>query len=870
MSDTPSPSNDPFVQSLIDNGGKMGRRMAAFDWSNTSIGPIATWSQSLRTAVGLLMRSPMALVMLWNEDGVMLYNDAYSVFAGNRHPQLLGSKVREGWPEVADFNDNIMKVCLAGGTLAYRDHVLSLNRTGTFEEVFLDLDYSPVPDDNGRPAGVIAFVVEITQRVLAERRERAERERFLQLFEQAPSFMAVLSGPTHRFAYVNPRYKRLIGGRDVVGQDIADALPEVIEQGFVALLDQVYGTGEPFTALGVKVLLRNTAGEPVETYYLDFVYQPMRDVDGTVTGIFVEGSDVTESKLGETRMQALVRLSDVIRDLSDPAEISYQAARVLGETMQVSRAGYGLIDTESETITIERDWNAPGITTIAGTLRFRDYGSYIEDLKRGETAVVADAYKDPRTVATADALKAISAQAFVNMPVTERGRSVALLYLNHETVREWSEADMALIAEFADRTRAAVERARSEIQLREANESLESKVEARTHELMQMEQALRQSQKMEAIGQLTGGIAHDFNNMLAVVMGSLDLLGRRIGDMDARAKRYADAAMEGAKRAASLTQRLLAFSRQQPLQPESLDPNRLVAGMSDMLRHSIGADIRLETVLTAGPWRIHVDPNQLESVILNLAVNARDAMPKGGRLTIETQNTHLDARYVAAEMGVPAGQYVLIAVTDTGDGMTADVIAKAFDPFFTTKDIGRGTGLGLSQVYGFVKQSGGHVKIYSEPGQGTTVKIYLPRGTEHDAGLTDDAGVVEILPGEAREVVLVVDDEPTVRQFSVDALTELGYGVLEADSAAAALRLLQAHPEIALLFTDIVMPDTNGRQLADAARQVRPALKVLYTTGYTRNAVVHNGVVDAGVELIGKPFTIDELAARLRACLDGV
>ena len=240
---------------------------------------------------------------------------------------------------------------------------------------------------------------------------------------------------------------------------------------------------------------------------------------------------------------------------------------------------------------------------------------------------------------------------------------------------------------------------------------------------------------MEAVGQLTGGIAHDFNNMLAVVIGSLDLLERRISPEDARSKRYVDAAMEGAKRSALLTKRLLAFSRQQPLRPEAIDPNRLVAGMSDLLRHSIGTAIRLETVLSGGVWRVNVDPNQLESAIVNLGVNARDAMPEGGRLTIETQNAHLDSHYVAHEIGVPAGQYVLIAVTDSGTGMTPDVMARVFDPFFTTKEIGKGTGLGLSQVYGFVRQSGGHVRLYSEIGHGTTVKIYLPRTSDPQAGL---------------------------------------------------------------------------------------------------------------------------------------
>ena len=390
----------------------------------------------------------------------------------------------------------------------------------------------------------------------------------------------------------------------------------------------------------------------------------------------------------------------------------------------------------------------------------------------------------------------------------------------------------------------------------------------RDAELEAAQEALRQAQKMEAVGQLTGGIAHDFNNMLAVVIGSLDLLDRRIGASDARAKRYVDAAAEGARRAALLTQRLLAFSRQQPLQPETLDVNKLVSNMSDLLRHSLGGDVRLETVLAGGLWHTHADPNQLENVILNLAINGRDAMHSGGRLTIETANCHLDARYVASQLGVSEGQYVMVAVTDTGSGMKPEVIAKAFDPFFTTKEVGKGTGLGLSQVYGFVKQTGGHVKIYSEIGQGTTIKVYLPRLSGTEPVQPDDAAEAEVLLGESQEVVLVVEDEVAVRQFSVEALTELGYRVLEADGAAAALRLIETHPEIALMFTDIVMPEVNGAKLAEEARRRRPGLPVLFTTGYTRNAIVHNGVLDQGVELIGKPFTIAELAAKVRAAIE--
>ncbi|WP_230770332.1 PAS domain S-box protein [Sphingomonas sp. Leaf4] len=386
--------------------------------------------------------------------------------------------------------------------------------------------------------------------------------------------------------------------------------------------------------------------------------------------------------------------------------------------------------------------------------------------------------------------------------------------------------------------------------------------------LTEAEQQLRQAQKMEAVGQLTGGIAHDFNNMLAVTIGSLDLLDRRIGAGDARAKRYIAAATDGARRAANLTQRLLAFSRQQPLRPEPVDANKLTAGMSDLLRHSLGGDVRLETVLAGGLWRTCVDANQLENVILNLAINARDAMADGGRVTIETQNAHLDDRYAAAHPGVAAGQYVLIAVTDSGTGMPPAVIAKAFDPFFTTKEVGKGTGLGLSQTYGFVKQSGGHVKIYSEPGEGTSVKVYLPRLLNDVAEAPASEQTADLPVGHQREVVLVVEDEPSVRQFSVEVLSELGYRTLEADSAAMALRLLDAHPEIALLFTDVVMPEMNGARLVDEARRRRGDLKVLFTTGYTRNAIVHNGVLEPGVDLISKPFTIEELAARVRAVLD--
>lgn len=416
------------------------------------------------------------------------------------------------------------------------------------------------------------------------------------------------------------------------------------------------------------------------------------------------------------------------------------------------------------------------------------------------------------------------------------------------------------------------ERKRAEAELRELNESLERRVAAAIAEREQAEEALRQAQKMEAVGQLTGGLAHDFNNLLTVVTGNIDMAGRALvatGIEDARVRRALDSAMKGAERAAALTQRLLAFSRRQPLAPKALDVDKLVLGMSDMLNRSLGEMVKLEIVTAPGLWRVEADPNQLESSLLNLAVNARDAMPQGGNLVIETANARLDEDYSAAHAEVAPGLYVMIAVTDTGTGMPKKVQERVFEPFYTTKEVGKGTGLGLSMVYGFVKQSGGHVKIYSEEGEGTTIKIYLPRLmaetlSEQEAQLTPG---LELSP--SAETILVVEDDDDVRAYTVECLRDLGYRVLEAHDGTSALRLLERQEKpIELLFTDVVMPGMSGRELADAAREQQPLLKVLYTSGYTRNAIVHGGRLDAGVEMIAKPFTYAALAQKVRDVLD--
>lgn len=389
-------------------------------------------------------------------------------------------------------------------------------------------------------------------------------------------------------------------------------------------------------------------------------------------------------------------------------------------------------------------------------------------------------------------------------------------------------------------------------------------------EKKRIENTLRQVQKMEAVGQLTGGIAHDFNNLLTVIGGNLDMIKLKLQSSgDQALMRIIDSALRGAQRASTLTQRLLAFSRRQPLDPKPINPNRLVAGMSDMLSRTLGETIAIETVLGAGAWSVEVDENQLENTLLNLAVNARDAMPGGGKLTIETANTYLDDSYAALNDDVTAGQYVLIAVSDTGEGMTEEVMSKAFEPFFTTKTVGQGTGLGLSQVYGFIKQSGGHVKIYSEPGHGTTIKLYLPRlvGAEAAEPAVEPQSVP---PGASGKTILVVEDDDDVRMFAAELLAQLGHRVLTAADGAAALRLMQDEPAIDLLFTDVGLPKPyNGRELADRAVMLRPRMKVLFTTGYARNAIVHHGRLDPGVELIVKPYTQADLARKIGDVLDG-
>ncbi len=979
---------------FLDRGGEAGALIAAHDWSSTALGSIASWPPSLRTTVSLLLRSPLPMVMLWGNEGVMLYNDAYSIFAGRRHPQLLGCKVRDGWPEVADFNDHVMRVVLAGETLTYKDQELRLYRLGRSEQVFMDLNYSPVLDENGVPAGVICILADTTERVAADRRLQIERQRQRQMLQQMPGFAALLSGPEHRFDYVNDAYIQIAGQRAFVGRTVREVLPELDDQGFYELLDRVYSTGTAFSAHAVPIALDRLDGQR----FIDFQYEPVRDDQDAVIGIFVGGYDVTDQVRGERRREALLKLDGRLRAIGGPTELAYASAELLGEALGGCRVGYGEMDAGAGTIAVGRTWSLPGLPDVSGVHDFMNYGTYLDELRAGRAVTVMDVDVDPRTADRASAFRAIGVRACLDVPVMEAGCAVAEVFVHSAMPRVWSDADVGLAREFAERTRATIARRtaeaslrnsearyrtlfetidqgfcvvefidgpagalsdyvhreanpayerhaglsnivgktahgvltaqeadewlalfrpvlvtgepirferelvatrrhldvecfriepparrqlailfqdvtarkNAELALRELNETLERRVGERTAELMQVEEALRQAQKMEAVGQLTGGIAHDFNNLLAGISGSLELLDRRLAEGRTYGLgRYIHAAQTSARRAAALTQRLLAFSRRQTLDPKPTNANRLIAGMEELIRRTVGPSIELEVVGAGGLWLTQIDPAQLESALLNLAINARDAMPAGGRITIETANTWFDAR-AAQSHELPPGQYLSICVTDTGTGMTREVMERAFDPFFTTKPLGQGTGLGLSMVHGFVRQSGGQVRIYTELGKGTTMCLYLPRFAG-EITATEESGIAGGPVSGSGEVVLVIDDEPIVRMLIVEVLLEAGYSALEAEDGASGLKILQSAPRIDLLITDVGLPGgMNGRQVADAARVNHSNLKVLFVTGYAENAVVGNGHLDPGMAIITKPFVMAELSNKVREMIETI
>ncbi|WP_244610559.1 PAS domain S-box protein [Microvirga pakistanensis] len=815
---------------FLDNS-EMGQRTRGYDWSQTSLGPISAWPQSLRTTVGTLLRSPVPIVLLWGPDGIMIYNDAYSGFAGGRHPLLFGSKVREGWPEVADFNDNVMKVGLSGGTLSYRDQELTLYRKGAPEQVWMNLDYSPVLDESGRPAGVLAVVIETTERILAQRALTQTQERL--------SYALTAAGMVGTFDwhiqtdtfYSDARFATMFSvdpEKGEAGTSLAEYVAGIHPDDRERIghaINHTIATGEKYVQ-EYRLLQKDGT-----TLWIDARGECLYDDEGKPWRFPGTVVDITERKRVEEQLAETSRRLDAILNNTKMAVFMMDDRQqcVYMNKAAEELTGYTLAETQGRPLHDVVHHTRPDGTPYPLCECPIDQALPENNQEQGEEVFV---HKDGSFYPV----------AFTASPIrNEAGRPIG-------TVIEARNIEQEL------RARAALEA---------FNATLEQRVTEAIAEREKVEALLRQSQKMEALGQLTGGVAHDFNNLLQVISGNLQLLSKDIAGNE-RAEARVQNALAGVSRGSKLASQLLAFGRRQPLEPKVVNVGRFVKGMDEMLRRALGEEIEIETVVSGGLWNTQVDPGQIENAILNLAINARDAMAGRGRLTIEAGNALLDDRY-ALQHDVTAGQYVMLAVTDTGSGIPPEILERVFDPFFSTKPEGKGTGLGLSMVYGFVKQSGGHIKIYSEVGQGTTVKIYLPRVHEQEDVLTD-LRTTPVRGG--TETILVVEDDEDVRETAVALLSDLGYRVLKARDAMSALTVIESGIEIDLLFTDVVMPGPlRSPELARKARARLPHIAVLFTSGYTENAIVHGGRLDPGVELLPKPYSREDLARKIRHVL---
>ncbi|WP_413795035.1 MULTISPECIES: ATP-binding protein [unclassified Pseudomonas] len=690
-------------------GGEMAGRIRAFDWSRTELGAIEHWSASLRSAVQLLLASPLPMVMLWGRQGFMIYNDAYAEFAGGRHPYLLGCAVELGWPEVAEFNRHVLDVCLAGGTLSYRSKELVLLRDGKPEDVWMDLYYSPVPDDDQSPAGVLAIVVETTELVLTERaRQEAERS----------------------YRAVNERIQLALSAGPLLGSFVWDIQADTL------------------------------SGD--ERFARTFNYPPDCSLEALPIEIARRGIHPEDLDEVNQRVELTVRTGV-------PYSAEYRVRRLDGHYRWVLASGRCEFDGTGKPLRF------PGV----------------------------------------------------------------LIDIN--------------------------ERKAAEASLLKFTRDLEQRVTTEVQARLAAEEQLRQSQKLEAIGGLTGGVAHDFNNLLQVIAGNLHLLARHERD-NVNVQRRVSAAIEAVERGAKLSSQLLAFARRQPLSPAVYNPRRIYEGMGELLQRALGETIHIEVSLPHAPWCIHVDRNQLENALLNLAINARDAMGGEGTIRLIGENIGLDEAFCAGR-GIPAGDYVRLSVIDRGAGMPPDVLQHVFEPFFTTKIDGQGTGLGLSMVFGFVKQSGGHIEISSDLGEGTRVRMYFPRSLAPEAG---EAEQHDVLQSGRQETILVVEDNDEVRSASVELLEQSGYRTLTAANGDEAMKLLLEGISVDLIFTDVVMPGLiKSSDLAAWAKMQKPPVPVLFTSGHTRDIISRNHQLSPDTHLLSKPYGPDALTRMVRSVLGG-
>ena len=815
--------------SFLADGGEMGGRMRAYDWSGSSLGPPQGWPQALKTATGILLTSKFPMFLAWGPELRFLYNDAYVDILGGKHPAALGHAFEDIWAEIWDDVGPLARRALAGEATYFENLPLTMTRKGYAEQTWFTFSYSPLRDDDGTAAGMFCVCTETTAQVLAERDRIGETERLRRLFDRAPGFMAVVRGPDHVFEMANASYQKLVGRRDLIGKPVREAVPEVEGQGLVGLLDKVYRTGEAFSGRSVAVQLQREPGAAREERLLDFVFQPILDAQGAVTGIFADGYDVTERILAETA----VRESEArFRLIADSAPVPMWVTRIDRTRSFVNRAYVEFLRISYDEA-VNFDWRT--------VIHPEDMPRILAESVAGEASL--ETFELIGRYRSGDEWRWLRS---VSQPRWgPQGEHVGFIGVAHD-ITELKHAEAAL---------------------REVNETLERRVAERTADLsaalerlqaevgerLKAEDALRQAQKMEAVGQLTGGIAHDFNNLLTPIMGGLELIASRVEEP--RLKRIAETALESTRRGAKLTGQLLAFSRIQRISMAAVAVNEVIEAMQRLLRHTIGGAVKIETRLDPHVGHGVCDANQLENAILNLAINARDAMPRGGTLTISTDRLSL-----SDEPDHPAGEFIRITVADTGEGMGPDVLARATEPFFSTKPLGKGTGLGLAQVYGIAQQAGGTLRIDSAMGEGTAVHILLPVAAAPVPGEADVTRPADAAAGAAAGArVLVVDDDGDVRAFLAESLEGIGCTVVSAASGAEALEALRDwRPDLALI--DYAMPGMHGAEAARAARTRHPGLPIVFVTGYAESEQLE-AALGGDVPVLRKPFTLAELAA---------
>jgi signal transduction histidine kinase/CheY-like chemotaxis protein len=908
--------------SFLAGGGETGALIRAHDWAASPLGPPQSWPVSLRVAMSICLGATLPSAIYWGPELRLLYNDAWAGVSGGRRPWALGQPARVVWSDIWDVvGPNFAQVQDSGTGFSTFDRRLIMRRDGLAEATYWTYSLTAIRDETGAVAGVFSQGHETTDRVLAEQRAAfllALSDRLRTLDEPHAVVAAAVQALGTHLAVSRVGYATLApdGETAVLDSGYAEDVPDLrgefpvaafgpanirrLRAGQTSVFDDVEGApdmeGSALAPAEIRALLAVPLirdGRLSAVLYLNH-RTPRRwspheialaeDVAARIWDAVARGQ--AEDVLRE-ETRALETLNRIGGALVAELDLDRLIRSFLEAAAAVTGATYGAY--------FERRRDAAGDGDVWRLVSL--VGAPIEafghlGLPR-PTTLFAPTFKSEAVVRSDDVIRDARYGSQGGMPpghvpvrsylavavVSRSGERLGALLFGHPEPGLFGERAERLVVGLAGQAAIAIdnarlfqelqvevaERRRAEQALRELNDTLEERIATRTQALMETEEQLRQSQKMEAVGQLTGGLAHDFNNLLTGITGSLELLETRL--QQGRLKdlgRYISAAQGAARRAAALTHRLLAFSRRQSLDPKPTDVNRLVAGMEELIRRTMGPGIKVEIVGMMGVWSTLVDPNQLENALLNLCINARDAMPVGGRLIIETANKWLDDR-AARLRDLAAGQFVSLCVSDNGTGMAPDVIRRAFDPFFTTKPIGQGTGLGLSMIYGFAQQSGGQVRIYSEVGQGTMVCLYLPR---HHGSAEDAAGADAGLPprrAEQGETVLIVDDEPTVRMLVADVLEEFGYYAIEAPDGATGLRIMQSDVRIDLLVTDVGLPGgMNGRQMADAGRVTRPDLKVLFITGYAENAVISHGHLEPGMHLLSKPFTMEMLASRIR------